>query len=102
MHHSCTTGVAQQEIHSSNEREAMDSIPKEQIMLCVKCHCHRNSRNLLIFKNKREDSQSSVAAAEAVVQAYRRIQMPLMQEGSRHEDAVQKGWKPPPAGWFQS
>ncbi|KAH9769811.1 reverse transcriptase domain-containing protein [Citrus sinensis] len=61
-----------------------------------------HSRNLLIFKSKREDSQSSVAAAEAVVQAYRRIQMPLMQEGSRHEDVVQKRWKPPPAGWFKA
>ncbi|KAH9742572.1 pentatricopeptide repeat-containing protein [Citrus sinensis] len=58
--------------------------------------------NLLIFKNKREDSQSSVAAAEAIVQAYRRIQMPLMQEGSNHEDVVQKRWKLPPAGWFKA
>ena len=27
--------------------------------------------------------------------------MPLMQESPRHEDAIQKRWKPPPAGWFK-
>ena len=68
----------------------------EMELMAALCWSIWHSRNLLIFKNKREDSQSSVAAAEAVLQAYRRIQMPLMQEGSRHEDVVQKRWKPPP------
>ncbi|KAH9791678.1 hypothetical protein KPL71_003847 [Citrus sinensis] len=68
----------------------------EMELMAALCWSIWHSRNLLIFKNKREDSQSSIAAAEVVVQAYRRIQMPLMQEGSRHEDVVQKRWKPPP------
>ncbi|KAK9226298.1 hypothetical protein WN943_011345 [Citrus x changshan-huyou] len=47
-----------------------------------------HSRNLLIFKNKREYSQSSVAAAEAMVQAYRKIQIPQMQEISKQSNVV--------------
>lgn len=74
----------------------------EMKLMVALCWSIWHSRNLLIFKNKREDSQSSVVAAEAVVQAYRRIQMPLMQEGSKHEDVVQMRWKPPPAGWFKA
>ena len=74
----------------------------EMELMVALCWSIWQSRNLLIFKSKREDSQSSVARAEAVVQAYRRIQMPHMQESSRYGDAAQKCWKPPPAGWFKA
>ena len=74
----------------------------EMELMVALCWSIWQSRNLLIFKSKREDSQSSVAVAEAVVQAYRRIQMPHMQESSRYDDVVQKCWKPPPTGWFKA
>lgn len=71
-----------------------------ELMVAV-CWSIWHSRNLLILKNKREDSQSSVVAAEAVVQAYRKIQMPQMHEISKQSNAVQNYWKPPPTGWFK-
>lgn len=55
----------------------------------------------MVFKNKREDSHLSVAEAEAIVQSYKRIQMPQLQDNREQSAAVQKNWRPPPAGWFK-
>ena len=60
-----------------------------------------HSRNLFIFKSKKEDSQLSVTEAEAIVQSYKRIHMPKMQAISYKIFASHKHWKCPPAGWFK-
>lgn len=60
-----------------------------------------HSRNLFIFKSKKEDSQLSVAGAEAIVQSYKRIQMPMLQVILNQNAASHKHWKCPPVGWFK-
>ena len=60
-----------------------------------------HSRNLFIFKNKKENFQLSVAGAEAIAQSYKRIQMPQLQAFSDQNLASHKHWKCPPAGWFK-
>ena len=73
----------------------------EMELIVVLCWSIWHSRNLFIFKSRKEDSQLSVAGAEAIVQFYKRIQMPQMQAISDQSSASQKHWKCPPAGWFK-
>ena len=70
-------------------------------LIVAVCWSIWHSRNLFLFKNKKEDPQLSVAAAEAMVQSYSRIQMPQMQGNSKQSTANQKQWKHPPEGWFK-
>lgn len=62
----------------------------EMELIVALCWSIWHSRNLFIFKNKKEDSQLSVAEVEAIVQSYRRIQMPQMQEIAYQNSAFQK------------
>ena len=73
----------------------------EMELIVAVCWSIWHSRNLFLFKNKKEDPQLSVAAAEAMVQSYSRIQMPQMQGNSQQSTANQKQWKHPPEGWFK-
>ncbi|KAH9704159.1 putative reverse transcriptase/RNA-dependent DNA polymerase [Citrus sinensis] len=73
----------------------------EMELIVAVCWSIWHSRKLFLFKNKKEDPQLSVAAAEAMVQSYSRIQMPQMQSNSQLSTANQKQWKHPPEGWFK-
>ena len=73
----------------------------EMELIVAVCWSIWHSRNLAIFKNKREDSHLSVAAAEALVQSYRRIQMPKMSESPPSSPAIQQKWSYPTEGWFK-
>ena len=70
-------------------------------LIVAVCWSIWHSRNLAIFKNKREDSHLSVAAAEALVQSYKRIQMPQMSKSPPTSLAIQQKWSYPPEGWFK-
>lgn len=78
-----------------------DRRSSEMELIVALCWSIWHSRNLFIFKSKKEDSQLSVAEAEAIVQSYKRIQMPLLQVISNQNVASHKHWKRPPAGWFK-
>ncbi|KAL9440996.1 hypothetical protein AB3S75_019634 [Citrus x aurantiifolia] len=73
----------------------------EMELIVALCWSIWHSRNLFIFKNKKEDFQLSVARAEAIVQSYKRIQMPQLQAISYQNLASHKHWKCLPAGWFK-
>lgn len=73
----------------------------EMELIVSLCWSIWHSRNLFIFKTKGEDSQLSVAEAEAIVQSSRRIQTPQMENTPKESTAVQKHWRQPPAGWFK-
>ena len=98
-----------EDIEFSNGRDVLSLLQdlnekrrkSEMELLVAVCWSIWHSRNLFLFKNKKEDPQLSVAATEAMVQSYSRIQMPQMQGNSQSSTVNQKQWKHPPEGWFK-
>lgn len=65
------------------------------------CWAIWHSRNLFVFEGKREDSQVSVAKAEAIVDSDRKIKPPPLPSSSKQKSSENQAWKPPPVGWFK-
>ncbi|KAH9695348.1 putative reverse transcriptase/RNA-dependent DNA polymerase [Citrus sinensis] len=74
---------------------------KELELIVVLCWTIWYSRNLFIFENKREDSQLSIARAEANLDSFRRIKKPSSKILEKQQRNRKQVWNPPPCGWFK-
>lgn len=62
------------------------------------CWANWHSRNLFTFEGKNEDSQVSLAKAEAIVEAYRKIKPPPLMSSQSQTPSAEQSWKPSPKG----
>ena len=60
-----------------------------------------NARNSWLFKGKKDNPQILVSKAEAVLEAYRRTQLPAAAHIGNQQSLVQKAWNPPQRGYFK-
>lgn len=60
-----------------------------------------NARNQWLFKGKRENPQSVVAKAEAVMEAYKRVQPSVAVSHGKQQKVAQLGWNPPQEGFVK-
>ncbi|KAH9679641.1 putative reverse transcriptase/RNA-dependent DNA polymerase [Citrus sinensis] len=74
---------------------------KELELIVVLCWTIWYSRNLFIFENKREDSQLSIARAEANLDSFRRLKKPSSKILEKQQRNRKQVWNPPPSGWFK-
>lgn len=56
-------------------------------------------RNKFIFKGKRENPQVLVVKAEAVAEAYKRTQIPMLVFAGDQQSITQRTWSPPKSGY---
>lgn len=75
---------------------------KEDVGMTVAiCWAIWHSKNLLIFEEKQEDSQSAVAREEAIVESYKRIKCSNVQALSKIHRKKQQTWISPPEAWYK-
>ncbi|XP_015388122.1 uncharacterized protein LOC107178012 [Citrus sinensis] len=74
---------------------------KELELIVVLCWTIWYSQNLFIFENKREDSQLSIARAEANMDSFKRIKKPFSKILEKQQRNRKQVWNPPPSGWFK-
>lgn len=86
--------LAQQDLLSALQELATNRSKKEIELIIAVCWSIWFSRNLLIFKGKKEDPQVSVGRAVAVVESYRIIKIPADQTISKHQSNTQQAWLP--------
>ncbi|KAH9776449.1 putative reverse transcriptase/RNA-dependent DNA polymerase [Citrus sinensis] len=60
-----------------------------------------NARNQWLFKGKRENPQSVVAKAEAVMEAFKRMQPSADVSHGKQQKVAQLGWNPPQKGFVK-
>ena len=60
-----------------------------------------NAKNQWLFKGKRENPQSVVAKAEAVMEAYKRVQPSADVSHGKQQKVAQLGWNPPQEGFVK-
>ena len=60
-----------------------------------------NVRNQLLFKGKRENPQIIVAKAEAVMEAYKRVQPSTVVSHRNQQRMSQQAWNPPQEGFVK-
>ena len=60
-----------------------------------------NARNQWLFKGKRENPQSVVAEAEAVMEAYKRVQPSADVSYGKQQQVAQLEWNPPQEGFVK-
>lgn len=66
-------------------------------VLWIICH----ARNKFVFEGTKIDLDISMAKAEAVREAYKRIQFPDMQNEKNLQKKKQDEWTPPSLGWLK-
>lgn len=76
---------------------AKTSRTKMELFIAI-CWANWHSRNLFIFEGKKKDAQVSLAKAEAIVEAYRKIKPPSLPSPQSQTALAEQTWKPTLAG----
>ncbi|KAH9782560.1 reverse transcriptase domain-containing protein [Citrus sinensis] len=71
-----------------------------ELMIMI-CWMVWNARNEMLFKGKRENPQALVAKAEAVLEAYKRVQKPEQVRKESQQVQTQQVWNPPQNGFVK-
>lgn len=93
--------LARQDMLSVLQELATNRRKEDVELIIVLCWSIWYSRNILLFKGKREDPHLSVARAIGILDSYRRIKTPADQTIPRDQSCNQQAWTPPPNGWFK-